>query len=66
MRGLTTERAAAVLLFALIFALAARVPIDTDTWWHLRSGEYMLTQGFIYNDPFSYTMRGEPWINHSW
>ncbi|PJF26233.1 MAG: hypothetical protein CUN53_08740, partial [Phototrophicales bacterium] len=66
MRGLTIERTAAVLLFALIFALAARVPVDTDTWWHLRSGDYILTQEFIYTDPFSHTMQGEPWINHSW
>ena len=66
MRGLTIERTASVLLFALIFALAARVPVDTDTWWHLRSGDHMLTQGFIYTDPFSHTMQSQPWINHSW
>jgi hypothetical protein len=63
---LTIERTTGILLFALIFALAARVPVDTDTWWHIRSGEYTLTHGMIYADPFSHSKAGEAWINHSW
>lgn len=66
MRPLTIERAAGIILFALLFALAARIPTDTDTWWHIRSGEYTLTKGMIYADPFSFTKAGQPWINHSW
>ncbi|HEX2907480.1 MAG TPA: hypothetical protein VHO69_11500 [Phototrophicaceae bacterium] len=66
MRQLTMERAAVIILFALLFALAARIPTDTDTWWHIRSGEYTLTHGMIYADPFSFTKAGQPWINHSW
>lgn len=66
MRQLTIERTAALILFALLFAMAARIPVDTDVWWHIRSGEHTLTQGMIYADPFSYTRAGEPWINHSW
>lgn len=66
MRQLTIERAAAIILFALLFALATRIPVDTDVWWHLRSGQYMLTNGIIQADPFSFTKFGEPWINHSW
>ncbi len=66
MRQLTIERAAVIILFALLFALAARIPVDTDTWWHIRSGEHTLTQGMIYTDPFSLTKAGEPWVNHSW
>ncbi len=66
LRRLTIERSMTIILFALIFALAARVPVDTDTWWHIRSGEYTLTHGMIYADPFSFTKVGETWINHSW
>jgi hypothetical protein len=66
MQRLTIERAAAIILFALLFALATFIPLDTDTWWHIRSGEYTLRQGMIYADPFSFTKAGEPWINHSW
>ena len=53
MRSLTIERAMGVITFALLFALAARIPIDTDTWWHLRSGEHILQYGMIYIDTFS-------------
>jgi hypothetical protein len=66
MRRLTIERTAAIILFALLFALAARIPTDTDTWWHIRSGEYTLTHGMIYTDPFSFTRQGYEWTNHSW
>lgn len=66
LRSLTIERTMIIILFMLIFALAARVPVDTDTWWHIRSGEYTLTHGMITADPFSFTMAGEPWTNHSW
>lgn len=66
MRHLTTERAMQAILFILLFALATRIPVDTDTWWHIRSGEHTLTQGMIYQDPFSHTFAGENWINHSW
>lgn len=66
MRRLTIERSAVIILFMLLFALATRIPIDTDTWWHLRAGEYTLQHGMIYADPFSFTKAGEAWINHSW
>ncbi len=66
MRNLTIERSMTIILFALIFALATRVPLDTDTWWHIRSGQYTLTQGMMYADPFSYTKLGTPYVNQSW
>lgn len=66
MRSLTTHRVMLITLFLLIFAMAIRAPADTDTWWHIRSGEYTLSHGMIRTDPFSHTMSGEPWINHSW
>lgn len=66
MRALTLDRTNALILVCLLAAIAIRVPVDTDTWWHIRSGEVTLTQGMIYTDPFSHTRAGEPWINHSW
>lgn len=66
MQRLTIERTLTIVLFILIFAIAARIPVDTDTWWHLRSGETILQSGFIYTDPFSFTMQGQAWIDHSW
>lgn len=66
LRQLTIQRVLLVTLFTLIFVIATRVPVDTDTWWHLRSGETTLESGMIRSDPFSHTMQGERWINHSW
>jgi hypothetical protein len=67
LRGLSVARLAPVVLVMAIFAMAVRMPADSDTWWHLKSGQLMWTSGQILrSDPFSYTMAGQPWINHSW
>ena len=63
---MTIKRVLLITLFGLIFVMATRIPVDTDTWWHLRSGEYTLNEGMIYQDPFSHTKFGEDWTNHSW
>jgi hypothetical protein len=64
---LTTRRLLLAILFVAIFTMAVRVPTDTDTWWHLRSGEYILrTRSIPRHDVFSHTMAGKPWIDHGW
>lgn len=56
-----------VLVFVAIFTMAVRMPADTDTWWHLTSGRYIVEQRSIpLSDPFSHTRQGAPWINHGW
>lgn len=55
------------VLFIALFTMAVRVPVDTDTWWHLRSGQYIVeTRGIPRTDPFSFTKAGAPWIDQSW
>jgi hypothetical protein len=67
LKRLTIQRVTVVILFALIFAMAVRVPLDTDTWWHIESGEYIIENRSVpKTDPFSHTRGGEPWIDHSW
>lgn len=66
MRHLTIERTAVVIVFLMLFAVALRVPVDTDTWWHLRVGDTILQSGFVTSDTLSHTMNGQPWVNHSW
>jgi hypothetical protein len=47
--------------------MAVRVAVDTDTWWHLRAGSWMLEKGEILRtDPFSLTKQGEPWTYPGW
>jgi len=47
--------------------MAARTPLDSDMWWHMRAGEETLKSGSpITVDTLSHTRMGEPWVNHSW
>ena len=65
--ALDTRRLLIAILFVAIFTMAVRVPTDTDTWWHLRSGEYILrTHSVPHHDVFSHTVAGKPWIDHGW
>jgi hypothetical protein len=64
-------RSAALLVFfllmTLIFLMAARSPIDSDLFWHLRAGKETLLQGRpLLVDVMSFTRQGASWTNHSW
>jgi hypothetical protein len=54
-----------VIMFLLLFGIlgmATHFSIDSDTWWHLKAGEWMVeNKEIIRADPFSYTRRGTPW-----
>ena len=64
---LTLDRLVTIIVFTAIFAMAIRFPLDTDGWWHLRSGRWIVENGAIPRvDPFSHTRLGAPWIDHSW
>ncbi|HET7085370.1 MAG TPA: hypothetical protein VFI23_11405 [Rhizomicrobium sp.] len=63
------------LIFALFagaagFGLAAFAPgllNDSDTYWHIRAGEWMLAHGQVLRaDVFSYTQAGAPWHTQEW
>jgi hypothetical protein len=55
------------LTFLAVAAMAIRPSIDTDTWWHLRAGDWILQHGQILRqDVFSSTMRGSPWAYPGW
>jgi hypothetical protein len=64
---LSLDRLLLVLIFVAVFTMAVRVPADTDTWWHLVSGRYIVqNQTIPLTDPFSHTRLGAPWIDHGW
>ena len=51
----------------LVFILAARVPVDSDMWWHLKAGEVTINNlRPMLVDSLSFTRAGASWINHSW
>ena len=66
LRRLTTERATVLIVFILLFAMAARVAVDGDMWWHLRVGQHIFASGeAVYADSFSHTFKGTVHKNHS-
>ena len=55
------------ITFLAVFAMAAAFAVDTDTWWHLRAGEWMVENRQILQvDLFSHTRYGEPWYYPGW
>lgn len=59
--------ALAALVAATVFAIARKGLADPDIWWHLRNSEYLLTSHeWLRADVYSYTVHGQPWIDHEW
>jgi hypothetical protein len=56
----------AIALLA-VFAMSARISVDTDTWWHLRAGEWIVENRVVpHQDPFSYTRASADWNYPGW
>ncbi len=67
MKSLTLPRLVTLLAFLGVFAIALRTPADTDMYWHLRTGQYIVeTRTVPMSDPFSWTMHGAPWVDVHW
>jgi hypothetical protein len=62
-----TTRRLFVLIFLLsLFALSVRETLDPDLWWHLRTGELILSDGIPRQDPYSFTVPEHSWLPHEW
>lgn len=53
------------LVFVIMF-MAHHTLKDYDLWWHLRTGQLLLSGCFPHADIFSYTAAGKEWILHEW
>lgn len=54
-------------VFLVIALLACLAPAQSDTWWHLRSGQDIWQNGTIaLYDRYSHTAAGAFWPNHEW
>ena len=42
MKQLTLPRLVTLITFIALFAMAVRTPVDTDMYWHLRTGQFIL------------------------
>jgi len=64
---MSIQRLVTWLTFLAVFAMAARVSVDSDTWWHLRAGEWMVeNRAILQHDVFSYTRYGAAWGYPGW
>jgi hypothetical protein len=64
---LDTDHLVLLVTLASVFAMAARVPVDPDGWWHLAGGRYIVQRSSIpHTDPFSHTRAGASWIDNGW
>ncbi|MEE8408263.1 MAG: hypothetical protein V3T05_01535, partial [Myxococcota bacterium] len=49
------------------FLLALFPLTNTDIWWHLAAGRRIVEQrAFLYQDPFSISAAGRPWVDLHW
>ena len=58
-----------VVLFYCLFIYNGTEQLfrDSDTGWHIRNGETILTTGVIsHADPYSFTRQGAPWFPWEW
>lgn len=64
---MTMKRLIFWLTFLGVFAMAMRISVDTDSWWHLRAGKWIVeNRSVLQQDPFSYTRFGETWHYPGW
>lgn len=60
-------RYAPYFFFVVAIGLFTYPVLDTDLWWHIRVGEYIVdTQSIPYLDWLSFSMDGYAYVFHSW
>ncbi|MFN8294502.1 MAG: hypothetical protein U0T72_12325, partial [Chitinophagales bacterium] len=61
-------RTISILLAALCaIALSFKGLREPDLWWQIKTGEWIIAHGKVpTEDVFSYTQKGQPWINIKW
>lgn len=62
-----TDRLLTIGLAGLTFLLGCQELFDSDIWWHLRAGTWILEHHAIPRvDPFTFGSIGRPWIDLHW
>jgi hypothetical protein len=65
-RFLRLNKTCLVGFIAFVVLLSTRV-VDPDYYWHLKTGEYIVTHAALpAGDIFSFTRAGQPWVLHEW
>ncbi|HNX68033.1 MAG TPA: hypothetical protein PLL75_05990 [Candidatus Omnitrophota bacterium] len=61
-----TKYAVLFLVAAAIYCLGLISTTDPDLWWHLKTGERILSDGVPVVDSFSFSVTGKLWTAHEW
>ncbi len=65
--SLTNPRLWALLLVSSVLYFFSINEADNDLWGHVLFGRQILAQGAVGRvDTYSYTVAGQPWVNHEW
>ena len=71
-RGLDVQGLLFLVFAGVIFVFVGRVGdpahpfLDTDLWWHLANGRFILAHGVPSLDVYSHTAVGHTWVVHEW
>ncbi|HJP93490.1 MAG TPA: hypothetical protein VJ875_16140, partial [Pyrinomonadaceae bacterium] len=69
LQQLSFRRVFPLVFLLMVFALAVRqsAAIDPDLWWHLQTGQDIVTSRTIpQTDIYSFTKAGSEWVTHEW
>lgn len=54
------------LIICFCFFLLCFYNKESDYFWHITAGEYMVKNGILKHDIFSWFMNGKYWMSHEW
>ncbi len=61
------EGTAIALIAASAFALGCQELVDSDVWWHVRAGRWIVENGRVpREDPFTFASPGRVWVDLHW
>lgn len=55
-----------IFFFSVLFFVNIISFLDTDIWFHIKSGEIIANQGIIHHDVFSFRTEGREWFPYEW
>jgi hypothetical protein len=54
-------------VFLFLFVVGDRLLQDSDTYWHIRIGQWIIDHAAMpYSDNYSFTRAGSPWMSNAW
>jgi len=57
---------AGAFVYLVVMLVGNSLLNDSDSYWHIVVGQWILAHGFPHTDPFSFTFAGKPWIAKEW